>query len=145
MPGLACVGTDAGQSLVAWRREPDDKVQLPAAEQMIDELDRIMTAYGTISVKIPDVWGQDRLARFRCEYESQMAAWLKAGFKGDINASVRHSEAEATRVQVGADVDSAPDQGHEHDFANERRQSRYDIEGASGHGRDAPGLQLPRR
>jgi hypothetical protein len=104
MQGLACVGTDAGQSLVAWKREPDEKVQLPAAEQMIDELDRIMTAYGTISVKIPDVWGQDRLARFRCEYESQMAAWLKAGFKGEINASVRHSEADASRVQVGADL-----------------------------------------
>jgi hypothetical protein len=104
MPGVACVGTGAGQGLVAWKPEPDQKVQLPAAEQMIDELDRIMTAYGTISVKIPDVWGQDRLARFRCEYESQMAAWLKAGFTGDINASIRHSEAEATRVQVGANL-----------------------------------------
>ena len=104
MPGVACVGTDAGQSLLAWKRETDEKIELPAAEQMIDELDRIMTAYGTISVKIPDVWGQDRLARFRCEYESQMAAWLKVGFKGDINASVRHAEAEATRVQVGADL-----------------------------------------
>ena len=69
---------------------------------MIDELDRVMTAYGTISVKTPDVWGQDRLAKFRSEYESQMAAWLKTGFKTDINASVRRSESDATRVLVGA-------------------------------------------
>ena len=41
---------------------------------MIDELDGILTANGTISVKSPDVWGQDRLAKFRSEYESQMAA-----------------------------------------------------------------------
>ena len=84
-----------------WKRPSDEPIKLPDAEQMIDELDRIMTAYGTISVKTPDVWGQDRLAKFRSEYESQMAAWLKVGFKTDINASVRRSESEATRVQVG--------------------------------------------
>ena len=78
---------------------------------MIDELDRIMTAYGTISVKTPDVWGQDRLAKFRSEYESQMAAWLKVGFKTDINASVRRSESEATRVQVGTELVEPPPKG----------------------------------
>ena len=31
---------------------------------MIDELDRGMTEDGTISIKTPDVWGQDRLAKF---------------------------------------------------------------------------------
>ena len=69
---------------------------------MIDELDRIMTVYGTISVKTPDVWGQDRLAKFRSEYESQMAV-LKAGFKPEINASIRRSETKATRVQIGTE------------------------------------------
>ncbi len=63
-----------------------------------------MTAYGTISVKTPDVWGQDRLSKFRSEYEAEMAAWLKVGFKGDINASVRRSETEATQIQVGGDL-----------------------------------------
>ena len=71
---------------------------------MIDDLDRIMTDHGTISIKTPDVWGQDRLAKFRSEYEAQMAGWLKQGFKGDINASVRHTEVEATQVQVGANI-----------------------------------------
>ena len=74
---------------------------------MIDDLDRIMTAYGTISVKTPDVWGQDRLSKFRSEYEAEMAEWLKFGFKGDINASVRRSETEATHLQVGADLGRA--------------------------------------
>ena len=91
--------------LVAWKQVADEQpIKLPDAEQMIDELDRIMTAYGTISVKTPDVWGQDRLAKFRSEYESQMGAWLKVGFKNDINASIRRSESDATRVQVGTEI-----------------------------------------
>jgi hypothetical protein len=109
-PGLACVGIGgSGTSLVTWERPPDQPAKLTEVEQMIDELDRILTAYGTISVKTPDVWGQDRLAKFRSEYEAQMAAWLKTGFKTDINASVRRAESDATRVLVGASpVVSAP-------------------------------------
>ena len=103
-PGFACVGAgDYSTSLVTWERPPNQPVQLPEVEQMIDELDRIMTAYGTISVKTPDVWGQDRLAKFRSEYELQMASWLKNGFKTDINASIRRSESDATRVLVGSE------------------------------------------
>ena len=63
------------------------QIRLPDAEQMIDDLDRIMTANGTIGVKSPDVWGQDRLAKFRSEYETQMSEWVKTAFKGEINAS----------------------------------------------------------
>ena len=101
-PGLGCVGIAGnGTSLATWKRPPDQPAKLTDVEQMIDELDRVLTAYGTISVKTPDVWGQDRLAKFRSEYESQMAAWLKTGFKTDINASVRRSESSATRVLVG--------------------------------------------
>src|SRR5262249_2032674 len=64
----------------------DQPIRLPEAEQMIDELGRILTSNGTISVKSPDVWGQDRLAKFRSEYEAQMGAWLRRDFKTDINA-----------------------------------------------------------
>jgi hypothetical protein len=79
-------------------------VRLADAEQMIDELDRIMTTNGTIGVKSPDVWGQDRLAKFRSEYETQMSDGLKASFKGDINASVRRTDSEVRRVHVGTTV-----------------------------------------
>ncbi len=121
------------------------KVQLPDAEQMIDDLDRIMTAYGTISVKTPDVWGQDRLAKFRSEYESQMAEWLKPGFKGDINASVRRSEAEATQVQVGASLIRRHIKG-----ATRRRQTSdasldTRIQAQASMNASAPGVQLSRR
>jgi hypothetical protein len=102
--GLACVAVDEGSRLLGWNPKPDEQIRLTDAEQMIDDLDRIMTAYGTISVKIPDVWGQDRLAKFRSEYELQMAEWLKHGFKSDINAAVRRSEIESTQVQVGTNL-----------------------------------------
>ncbi len=77
------------------------QVRLPDAEQMIDDLDRMLTANGTIGVKSPDVWGQDRLAKFRSEYETQLSEWLKTGYKGDINASIRRSETEAHTLYVG--------------------------------------------
>ena len=66
MPGSACVGTGDGSDPGRRGMKPDaESIRAPQAEQMIDELDRVMTSYGTISVKTPDVWGQDRLAKFR--------------------------------------------------------------------------------
>ncbi len=100
----ACVGVSEDGRLVGWNSKADQPIPLPSVEQMIDDLDRVMTAYGTISVKSPDVWGQDRLSKFQSEYEAEMAEWLKHGFRGDINASVRRSEIEATHLQVGADL-----------------------------------------
>lgn len=99
--GSGCVTVDTGKQLLGWNEKSDTVIRLTDAEQMIDELDRVMTMYGTISVKTPDVWGQDRLAKFRSEYESQMAEWLRHGFRSDVNASVRRSEVEATQIQVG--------------------------------------------
>lgn len=107
-PGVACVGVDDATRVLSWNQKPDDQIKLTDAEQLIDELDRHMTVYGTISVKTPDVWGQDRLAKFRSEYEEHMAEWLKHGFKTDINAAVRRSEIEATQVQVGTNVSLPP-------------------------------------
>ncbi|WP_165226237.1 hypothetical protein [Aquisphaera insulae] len=76
------------------------RVALPDVEQMIDELDRMMTSNGTIGVKSPDVWGQDRLSKFRFEYETQMSEWVKSSFKGDMNAQLRRGESEARRLSV---------------------------------------------
>jgi hypothetical protein len=106
--GFACVSTGDGNFRALEWRSAEDQVRLPEAEQMIDELDRIMTANGTIGVKSPDVWGQDRLAKFRSEYEEQMSERLKMTFRGDINASVRRGESESRRVRLGTSQLSAP-------------------------------------
>jgi hypothetical protein len=109
LPWLAVVaalpgcGTTGDLVRTAWRKG-DDQVRLPEAEQMIDELDRILTLTGTISVKSPDVWGQDRLAKFRSEYEDQMSQWLKGGFKGELNAAQRRTESESLRLRLGTSL-----------------------------------------
>jgi hypothetical protein len=107
--GLALALTAGGCSTVrdVWPLptsliKDDPRTALLRVEQMIDGLDRSMTQQGTIGVKSPDVWGQDRLAKFRSEYELQMAQWLKTGFKGVINASINRSEAQAQRLQIAA-------------------------------------------
>jgi hypothetical protein len=101
--GLACVGVGNGDGSIhgGETRMVEQQIRLPDAEQMIDDLDRMLTANGTIGVKSPDVWGQDRLAKFRSEYETQLSEWLKTGYKGDINASIRRSETEAHSLYVG--------------------------------------------
>jgi hypothetical protein len=110
--GLACVGVGNGDGSIhgGEGRMVEAQVRLPDAEQMIDDLDRLLTANGTIGVKSPDVWGQDRLAKFRSEYETQLSEWLKTGFKGDINASIRRSEAEAHRLSVGTTLENSAGQ-----------------------------------
>lgn len=86
----------------------EPQIRLPDVEQMIDDLDRMLTTNGTIGVKSPDVWGQDRLAKFRSEYETQLSEWLKTGYKGDINASIRRTETESHAVYVGTSLSREP-------------------------------------
>jgi hypothetical protein len=100
-PGVACVGVDESSRILSRGPKAEAPIKLTDAEELIDDLDQSLTAYGTISVKTPDVWGQDRLAKFRSEYELQMSEWLKHGFRTDINAAVRRSELESTQIQVG--------------------------------------------
>jgi len=101
--GVGCSALTAWPDAAALTgRGSDAAVSLVRAEQMIDALDRTMTARGTIGVKSPDVWGQDRLAKFRSEYETQMAQWLDGGFKGVINASISRNEAQAFGAQLAA-------------------------------------------
>ena len=113
---------------------------------MVDELDRILTAYGTISVKTPDVWGQDRLAKFRSEYESQMAAWLKVGFKGDINASIRRAESESTlRSRWGRPSVRTESAKSTTPPAQTIRPVRRDVQESGGSERSQPGVEPDNR
>ncbi len=110
--GMACVGTqNIHDGKHAGNTRPlADEVRFPDAEQMIDDLDRMLTSNGTIGVKSPDVWGQDRLAKFRSEYEAQLSEWLKTGYKSDVNASIRRSESETRRLILGTSL-SVPEPG----------------------------------
>ena len=109
-----------------------EPIRLPDAEQMIDELDRIMTAYGTISVKTPDVWGQDRLAKFRSEYESQMARMAEGRLQERINASVRRSETEAT-LRPGGGEPRSPSHRQESDAPPPQDDRQFSMRYRSAH------------
>ena len=102
LAAAGCSTTRDGWSLPDGLAKRDPRSALLRVEQMIDGLDWSMTQQGTIGVKSPDVWGQDRLAKFRSEYEIQMSQWLKTGFKGVINASISRNEAQAQRLQLAA-------------------------------------------
>ena len=89
-------------------RSSTEPIRLPEAEHMIDDLDRIMTAFGTISIKTPDVWGQDRLAKFRSEYEVADGRLAQARLQERHQCRRSAQRVEATQVQVGANVDPSP-------------------------------------
>ncbi len=84
-----------------WNQKPKRRSGSLTPSRWLTSSTAFITAYGTISVKTPDVWGQDRLAKFRSEYESQMAEWLKRRLQGRHQCLVRRAESESTQVQVG--------------------------------------------
>jgi hypothetical protein len=57
---LSCLGDD-GQPLT-----------LRQVASMIDCVDRELYRKGTIGIKAPDVWGQNRMTMYRAEFEKQM-------------------------------------------------------------------------
>ena len=119
--GAACVTTDDGTALTVLEKKPDQPIRLPDADHIIDDLDREMTAYGTISVKSPDVWGQDRLAKFRSEYETQMSGWLKQPLQERHQCLASAHRAEATRVTLGANRASSLHRGPRTDYGLNHR------------------------
>jgi len=78
----------------ALHREKPRTCQDELLEQLVREvdwLDNQLRAYGSIVAKHPDVWGQNRLARHRAEYEAQLQAQL-GGFQELSHASLRRSD-----------------------------------------------------
>ena len=100
-PITACVGAGDGGRSLSWNSKADQLIPLPGAEQTDRRSRSHHDGLWDHQRQDPDVWGQDRLSKFRSEYEAEMSEWLKSDFKGDINASVRRSETEATTSRSG--------------------------------------------
>ena len=62
-----------------------------AIAKAVDQLERLIETYGSVTVKQPDVWGQARLTRHREEYEAQMAAELP-NFMFSLQGSIAGSD-----------------------------------------------------
>lgn len=93
---------------------PDPALQPPGLEyvgQLIDQLDRELFRLGMIDVKAPDVWGQNRMTKYRAEFESQMAQEL-GKFTEILNAAQRRADlavlVSSTAVGVSAGAGGSP-------------------------------------
>jgi hypothetical protein len=80
-------------------------VGLADVARQIDELDRELFREGTIGVKSPDVWGQNRLTRHRVQFEKEMASRL-GDFKVLLNGAMRKTDVAAltSATSVGAAI-----------------------------------------
>ncbi|MFO0953004.1 MAG: hypothetical protein U0835_18005, partial [Isosphaeraceae bacterium] len=72
---------------------------------LIDKLDKELYRHGKVAVKSPDVWGQNRMTRYRAEFEDQMAREVPK-FELMIQSYLRRSDQAAltTATTVGAAV-----------------------------------------
>jgi hypothetical protein len=78
--GGLCAGvprTGRGGDLFDWVFHRDVAVEEPLAMKelahLIREIDAALFRKGMVGVKAPDVWGQNRLTKYRAEYEKEMA------------------------------------------------------------------------
>ena len=76
-PGMILPPKVAPAGLFPAHKGPEEgPITLKQAAAYVDEIDKKLFAAGTIGVKAPDVWGQNRMTSYRAEYESQMAGQL---------------------------------------------------------------------
>ncbi len=71
-----------------------DSADPPTVEDvgcMIDELDKELFKLGTINVKAPDVWGQNRMTKYRTDFETQMAKDV-GNFQFTLSAALRRAD-----------------------------------------------------
>ncbi len=73
----------------------------------VDGLEWEIVREGTIGIKAPDIWGQDRMTKSRAEYEQQLAGQQKDGFKSVMSAVMRRYEAVTSQIELDAVVPSA--------------------------------------
>lgn len=57
----------------------------------LDHLERHIDEFGSVTAKVPDVWGQARLTKYREEYEKEMEP-LKDKFQETIQGSIARSD-----------------------------------------------------
>ncbi len=64
---------DGLEGLTQFFKGDDEPLTLKEVAYQVDCIEGKLAHAGTIGVKIPDVWGQNRMTRYRAEFELQMA------------------------------------------------------------------------
>jgi len=70
---------------------PHQDVTVKELAAFIDELDKELFEEGIIGIKAPDVWGQNRMTKYRAEYEKEMADQVNK-FAVTLNAAIRRAD-----------------------------------------------------
>ncbi len=69
----------------------ENPITLKDAACLVDCIDKELAKTGIISIKTPDVWGQNRMTRYRAEYETQMAKNI-GSFQTILQGAQRRSD-----------------------------------------------------
>ena len=85
-----------GQGLLRRIRERNSQViggplTIEKLAELVDDLEEDLFEEGTIGVKSPDVWGQNRMTSYRVEYENEMKGQLQS-FEVNLQAALRRSD-----------------------------------------------------
>ena len=73
------------------RRIVAGRTSVEELARMIDHLESHVEDYGSVVMKAPDVWGEERLTLHRFEFEQQLRAEL-GNFRGTLNAQIARSD-----------------------------------------------------
>ena len=84
-------GDDVIESIREYFEGPDEPLTMKQVACRIDCIDKDLFKKGTIGIKSPDVWGQNRMTAYRAEFEGQMAQQL-GQFQLILQAAQRRSD-----------------------------------------------------
>ena len=91
------------QAEVGRRERATTDAALGRLARTVDGLEAEIEHEGVIGIiKAPDIWGQDRMTKFRAEYEQQLAGQQKDGFKSVMSAVIRRYEAVTQQIEMDA-------------------------------------------
>lgn len=92
----------APASHLGLRDRSTPEAALARLARTVDGLEWEIVREGTIGIKAPDIWGQDRMTKSRAEYEQQLAGQQKDGFKSVMSAVIRRYEAVTSQIELDA-------------------------------------------
>lgn len=87
--------------------DPHQPMTLEQLGRLIDDLEKELFEEGTIGVKSPDVWGQNRMTKYRHEYEEEMHRDL-GNFQLKLNAAIRRADLAVLTSSTGLGAALAP-------------------------------------
>lgn len=107
----AAGGGDDLVDRIFHRSQPADApLTMKQVAQVVEEIDEALFRKGTIGVKAPDVWGQNRMTKYRAEYEAVMGDNL-GRFQDILNAAQRRTDVAGLTNAMAVSASLSPARG----------------------------------